>query len=464
MNDTAENSEHPPMPGFQDLGLEANLIAALHRLNLDEPTEAQRRLIPLVLEGQDCLARASTGAGKTNAYLLPILQTIEPEGGLQAIVLQPTRALALQLQRNVRRFAPEQAVRVAVAARRRRDRAQPEPSAESAELLIGTPRGIGELVRRGRLDWSVLRALVIDEVDAILDERGPDQLLRICASCDRDHQTIIIAGTLSEPVRALAAELLHEPVEIDTPPGPTRSLSAEQTYFEVEEKARFETLLSFCKQETPRLAIVFTNTERQARDLVKRLERAWVSCRWIGARRPPARDGQRPPRPRRQRSEVIIANDPAARRISTVPASHLLHYELPDDVDLYMRRLEQAARLGKHGLVIAFVRPDQQELREEIEQRIGQPLQKREPPPRADRRRREKPPQPDRKRKPPPTKSDDTSENNNADEAQTGRLSEVLFRDRELESRGVQPVKRTLGSRFRSARRGKPLRRPDAPK
>jgi len=441
---TADNAQDGTGSGFQELGMEPSLIAALQRLKLDAPTEIQQRLIPAALEGKDCLARASTGAGKTNAYLLPILQRVSPGEGLQALVIEPTRSLALQLERNLRRFAPERPLRSAVAVGGRRSRNEPDPLANDPEILIATPRGAAELIRRSRRDWSTLRIFVIDEADAILDDRGPDQLRRVHAWLSQEHQTILIAGNLDEQVRALAEEVLSDPVEIDVPTDTLRAASATQCYFAVDPQEKFDALVSFCKQESPKLAIVVANSEPQGHDLARRLERMRISCRWIGVRRPRQWREQRGRCPQRWRSEVIVASDPLPRRLTTIPASHLLHYELPDDVNVYMHRLEQAARLRKHGTVITFVEPDQHALLEEIGRRLGKPLEKRETPRRPGQPRREQASKPE----------------GQTDANPRSRLSRVLLPDEELEARGVRPLPRTLGSRFRSARRGKPLRRP----
>jgi len=457
MNTTAENTHSGTDAGFEALGVHPDLIAALQRLKLDAPTQLQRQMIPAVLEGKDCLARASTGAGKTNTYLLPILQTVTPGESAQALVIQPTRSLALQFQRNLQRFAPERPVRTAVALGGRPSRDHPDPLAQSPEVLITIPRGAGALARRKSHDWSSLRLLVIDEVDAILDERGADQLKQVHAALAHEHQTILLAGNLDEPVRALAAEILRDPIEVDLPPGPPRSASASQSYFAVDPQEKFDALLSFCKQESPRLAIVLTNTAERGREVARRLERARVSCRWIGKQPAPAQRERRERRGPRARSEVIIASDPAPRRLSTIPASHLLHYEMPGDIDTYMYRLEQAPRLRKHGHVIAFVEPTQEAMLAEIAQRVGKPLDKREPLEHPKRRRHHQKAESAHSRDAQPAPK--ANHPKPKPEAR-GRLREVLHRDEDLEARGVQPPPRTLGSRFRTGRRGKPLRRP----
>ena len=166
-----------------------------------------------------------------------------------------------------------------------------------------------------------------------------------------------------------------------------------------------------------------------------------------------AQRGHRAPR---AQSEGIVASDPAPRRLSTIPASHLLHYEMPSDTDAYMHRLKQTPRLRKHGQVIAFVEPAQEALLAEIEQRVGKPRDKRDPLEHPQRRR--PPRKPESADSHAPRKTDPPKPKREA----RGRLNKILLQNNELEARGVQPPPRTLGSRFRTNRRGKPLRRPGA--
>lgn len=450
MSRTPENAHETQSTEFENLGLDPALVSALQSLKLDRPTEAQRRIVPLVLEGKDVLARATTGAGKTNAYLLPIIQRTQRGQGLQALILQPTRALALQMERNLRRLARRRPLRIAVACDGGRDRARRNPLAGRPDVLIATPQAAVSLLRR-RWDWTTVRLLVIDEADVIVDERGPEPIRRIHQAFDHEHQTLLLAGELDPGVRELAAEVLRDPVEVITEPGTPRGLAAEHSYCEVEPDERFEALVAFCRQQRPSLAIVFAADADAARQLNKRLIQARIDSRWIGERRSRRRHGgRREPGGGRGRSAVIVAHDPAPRQLTTIPASHVLHYDLPGDPDVYLQRLEQAARLRKNGRVISFLRPGQHELRQALEQRLGRPLQRLETPGRPSR------PRPQREESKP---SSEAAPAQPAAQNTGGRLSEPLCRDAELEARGIRPTPRTLGSRFRTTRRSRPLRR-----
>ena len=480
MNEFENNTPDSDQRDFQALGLSPELIAALERLNIDAPTDLQRQVLPTVFAGRDLLVRALTGAGKTNTYLLPILQKVVPDQGCQAIVVQPTRALALQFQRNLQRFSPEKPLRSVVLLGGKDHEEETDPLRKNPEVIITIPHGGTVLADRIDQDWAALKMLVVDEVDAILEDRGPQALEKLHNALPGERQTMLLAGDLNDDVRALAAMLLREPEEIDTVPMQPRASLAEHSYFAVTVDDKFDALLSYCKQEAPKLAIILAADETTGREIAYRLERARVNCRWIDERQSRGRRDQSRHRSR-STTEAIIACDPAPRRLCTIPATCLLNYDMPRDADTYMHRLEQASRLRKNGDVISFIEPEQEALVAEIEERLGKSLMKREPLAIPERRQRTGRGQGDSRGrssgrsssregrtsdKPsyastPPSPQTADSENVPAKPQPSpsgGRHNEPLIRDEELDARGIQPPPRTLGSRFRTNRRNKPLR------
>jgi len=473
-----ENTRKSAEADFQALGVATELIAALDRLRIDAPTEIQQKMLPCVLDGRDVLARACTGAGKTNTYLLPILQTVEPGVGVQVIVIQPTRSLALQFQRNLKRFEPERKLKAAVVGGGRGGRDGEELLADNPDVIITIPRGAALLAKQAGLDLSTVKLLVIDEVDAIIDERGADRLREAHELLEHKHQTVMLSGVLSKEVRELASVMLNDATEIETEQSSPRAFSVSHSYYAVTPEDKFEALLSFCKQMSPKLAIVFANTEEEGREIAHRLGRAYVNSRWIDERHGRGRRDRDDRRSSRSGGDVIVACDPPPRRLSTIPATHLLHYDLPEDVDAYTLRLRQASRLRRTGEVVVFMEADQQDLLAEIEERIGKSLKKREPlkaPERSRRQRSERSSSGGRRdgksdegRRGGASRSGGKSDAGGGGappakpaDAPEGRHDALLHRNKDLDARGVKPPPRTLGSRFRTNRRPKQLRRPN---
>lgn len=372
---------------FSALGLEAALIEAVARAGIDAPTDVQRRLIPAVLEGRDCLIRVRSGGGKTNSYLLPIAQRTQPGKGLQALIIKPTRAMAMQLQKYFFRFVGEERFRIAIVARG--DIAPPRDVASGrAEIVIATPRGAAE-VARGGLPKS-LRTVVVDDVDTLFDLNGEESLENVFEDIvEHECQAVLIGATLDERLRKFADDYLHDPhqIEFDDPEPAIRRIR--QQRIDVDDADAIARLTAAIHAVRPRLGLVFTRAEDAARELLAELEAAGLTARWIDDNRPRGGDSGRPDRydqrgrgPRRDfrrgreaDSEIVVASDPATRRLATLPVSAIFHFELPHDAAAYEQRLANCDRLSRRGVSITLVRPDDADRIAAIELLAGGPLE-----------------------------------------------------------------------------------------
>lgn len=501
MSDAENMQKTSHAEAFAKLGLRSEIVQALDRLRLDAPTDIQCRMVPQAISGRDCLAQARPGAGKTNAYLLPMLHMTTIGNGIQAILIQPTRALAQQLERNILRYQPERAVAVQVAGGMRGPAA---PVSEDApDVLIGTPLGIADLVRRQQVDLANLKLLVIDELDSMLDA-GAEDSLRILLSALPKRQTLIIAAELDEPTRAIAKEFAPEAAEIVLEVEP-RIVCVEHAQILCPSEDKLDSIIGYCRQAAPRLAVLCVNDAAAAREMTMRLTRARFDCRWIEGGRPPSRNDRGSHS--RARTEIVVVSDPAPRRLSAIPASVLLHMEIPEDQSEYARRIEYCARLRRDGMSIVFYTEEELEAFQSLQTHVGRPFkelpapERRERPPREDRGRRGDRPERgdgprgrggdrgrggrggrgggggggyDRPRREfsdaPPTTTDQPVEQVTRSaplvepttipqQVVIARLLEPLRRDAEIEARGIQPIRRTLGSRFHTTRSKRTVRR-----
>jgi len=487
MTNTVDIEAGGSQSGFTELGVDPELVAALGRLRSAPPTALQREMIPVLLAGKDCLVEAPSGAGKTNGYLLPIVQTVTPDAGLQALILQPTRSLASKLASNCARLASQRGLQVyspdAGAGRAPR----PHRLGHAAEIVITTPRGALPLLSREGVDASALRILVVDEADVIWNEGDRPTLERILEQLPESRQNVFVASQPGDELRELAQRVLREPVSIAAPAGMSRAEQAEQCWIETDGAARIETLIAFVRQGPPKLAVVFANDEAAAENVVAALRDARMNARPVSE--PPRRDARGPRRPV---SEVIVAVDPPPARLSTIAPTHVIHYQLPHDPRAYLRRMERCSRLRRGGCSVALVSADEQAQREAIEAAIGKPMHRLEAPqpshggrPRPDRRhaddrrprddrprdgrardsrpRSEKPPRRDAPQpQPAPAPAARLPEpfkpSSPEGKIVPERFLTVLRRDAALESAGIKPVPRTLGSRFPTERTFRMLR------
>ena len=437
--------EAPPEPasgGFENFGLDPTLLSAIKRLKFHTPSDIQTALIPEALKGRDCLGQARTGTGKTAAFALPMLQTLEVNGGFQALVLVPTRELAKQVDEHVRMLGADHPMKVALVYGGRRISEQSHQLERDPEIIIGTPGRVLDLIRRRIINITKLKLVVLDEVDRMLDIGFRDDIRRILNGVKTKHQTIFVSATIDDEIRTLARTFMHDPVELNVSEDRLTVEEVDQAYISVHPENKFKSLLNFIKQESPKLAIVFTNTKHMARKLAGRLQRADVNCKEIHGDLMQSRRERVMRAFRESHIHVLVATDLASRGLDVLNISHIINYDIPADPSIYVHRIGRTARMGRDGHAITFATPEDGKWLTEIEKLINVQLRliedpwvvKTDPPAR----------EPDKKPEPEP--------------AAPSRMQDTVWRDDELAKRGAKAPPRTLGSRFPTTRRRRKLR------
>ncbi len=424
------------------LGLEESIVAALAANGFETPTDIQRELIPPALAGSDCLGQARTGTGKTAAFALPMIQQLEPKGGMQALVLAPTRELAAQVDEHVRDLHGDKPLRTVVVLGGRRLRDQVEKLRKKPEIAIGTPGRVLDLMNRKELRFDDLRLVVLDEVDRMLDIGFRDDIRRILGAIKKKHQTIFVSATLNNEIQRLAKQFMHEPVEVDVSRDVLTVDSVEHGFVTVHPRDKFPSLVQLLKHEDPKLAIVFTNTKIKARRVAKGLRDRGVNCKEIHGDLLQERRERVMRNFRQQNIHILVATDLAARGLDVTDISHIINYDIPEDPAVYVHRIGRTARMGKAGRAITFVTRDEGKALTEVEMLINRELPKYDPPWLI--------------------KRELTPEELAAEEARHAptepagppeRYVAPRQRDNTLDSMGLKPVRKTLGSRFRKTRR-----------
>jgi ATP-dependent RNA helicase DeaD len=424
--------------GFDDLGLEPRLLGALARLNFHTPTDIQWQMIPPALAGRDCLGQARTGTGKTAAFALPMLQRLEPHRAFQALVLVPTRELAVQVDEHVRQLGAEHPAKIVLLYGGQRLAQQARKLRNKPEIVIGTPGRIQDFMRRQMLDLSGVKLVVLDEVDRMLDIGFREDIRRILRAVKSKHQTIFVSATIDREIRGLAKTFMRDPVELNVSQDKLTVDEVEQGYVTVAPQDKVATLKGLIKHESPELMIVFTNTRHAARRLADRLKKSGINCKEIHGNLMQSRRDRVMRAFRKAHIQVLVATDLASRGLDVMQVSHIINYDVPEDPSGYVHRIGRTARMGKSGRAITFVCPDEGNLLTEIEKLVNKELT----PIKA----------PWVRKLPPPPKEPEPSESNGR---VPSRFGEPLRRDEELEKSGARPVRRTLGSRFRSTRRSR---------
>jgi len=424
---------------FSDLGLAPDILKALAAIDFLTPTDIQRELIPIALTGRDCLGQARTGTGKTAAFALPMLQRLTPGVGSQGLVLVPTRELAAQVGEHFKMLGKSRPLRTVLVYGGRRIKQQIDQLRRNPEIIIGTPGRILDLMRRGPLRVAGVSFVVLDEIDRMLDIGFRDDIRRILRAVEAPHQTLFVSATIDEEIRKLARTFLHDPAEVNVSQDALTVEGIEHGFVNVAAEDKFQTLLGFLKHGSPTLAIVFTNTKHAARRVAERLKKQGVNCKEIHGDLMQSRRERVMESFRKSHIQVLVATDLASRGLDVMEVSHIVNYDIPEDSSVYVHRIGRTARMGRSGYAVTFVTPEQGKELTEIEKLLNQELPRFDEPwvvrptivPSTAPNPAEAPPEP----------------------ASSSRLHDALRHDEVLESVGLRPLQRTLGSRFRAARR-----------
>lgn len=378
MSDKTEHSDLPE--AFAKLGVRPSILRALAEAKFTQPSEIQTLLIPRALAGVDILGQARTGTGKTAAFAVPILQKCERGVPTQAIILVPTRELAVQVDSEIKRLGQFTPIRSVAVYGGQKITAQMKFLRNNPEILVGTPGRVIDLLDRRIIHFDNVRFAVLDEVDRMLDIGFRDDIRNILSrikGVQRDqrpgelgdtqpressHQTMFVSATISDEIERLGRKYMREPVEKLIAPGaderPTVA-GVEQYYVSVEPWDKYRALRQLLLNENPDLAIVFCRTKRGAEKIARRLHADGIECREIHGNLDQNKRDRVMKGFRSGKFDVLIATDLASRGIDVADISHIINYDIPDDPEAYVHRVGRTARMGAQGKAFTFVHKDQ---------------------------------------------------------------------------------------------------------
>ena len=335
------------------------LLEGLHKAGFETPTDIQREMIPLVLQGRDVMGQARTGTGKTAAFGLPIMQQLDPNKHIQCVVVVPTRELAVQVTAEMRRLAINTPLRFIPVYGGQAVSHQVKLLGKRTHGVVATPGRILDLLNRGVIRFDEVTHVVLDEVDRMLDIGFIDDIRNLLGRVRQKHQTIFVSATLSREIKQLAQQFMTEPADADVSRDELTVGSVEQIYCSVERWDKFRLLRIILKEEDPKLAIVFTNTKHNARKLAKKLHQLEINVKEIHGDLVQRKREHVMDRFRRHKIDVLVATDLASRGIDVQNISHIINYDLPFDPQVYVHRIGRTARMGAFGRAISFVTADE---------------------------------------------------------------------------------------------------------
>ncbi len=360
--------------GFADLGLSDAMLKTLASIDYLEPTPIQAGLIPRALEGVDLMGQARTGTGKTAAFCLPILEQLHPHkrGSLpQALVLTPTRELAVQVRDECTRLASGHKAYVVAVYGGKPIRQQIEKLTRGAEVVVGTPGRVMDLMDRGALMLGDLRFAVLDEADRMLDIGFRPDIEKILRRCPQARQTLLLSATIPPPVKRLAQRYMRDPEMLDFSPENPAVETIEQFYFTVDPELKFDLLVKLLQREEPTQAIIFCRTRRGTDKVQRRLARKLKSVDTIHGDLPQSSRDRVMRGFRGGTTRILVATDVVGRGIDVTRISHIINYDIPQFCDDYVHRVGRAGRMGREGVAYTFVTPEEGNELTRIEIRIN---------------------------------------------------------------------------------------------
>ncbi|MFV0452687.1 MAG: DEAD/DEAH box helicase [Propioniciclava sp.] len=361
--------------GFTALGLSKRILKALDELGYEAPSPIQAETIPALLEGHDVVGLAQTGTGKTAAFALPILQNLDlKQKSVQALVLAPTRELALQVCEAFERYASHLKVRVLPVYGGQGYGVQLSALARGVNVVVGTPGRIMDHLDRGTLDLTELRFLVLDEADEMLTMGFAEDVEQILADTPDTKQVALFSATMPRAIRSLAEKYLTDPAEIQVK-GETRTAdNITHRYLMVSYPQKVEALMRLLEVENFEGMIVFVRTKNETETVAEKLRARGVSAAAINGDLSQQQRERTIGQLKSGKLDVLIATDVAARGLDVERISHVVNYDIPTDVESYVHRIGRTGRAGRSGDAISFVTPRERRLLRDIERKTGQSL------------------------------------------------------------------------------------------
>jgi ATP-dependent RNA helicase DeaD len=366
---------------FASLGLSEDIQRVLGEIGFEEPTPVQQEAIPHLLAGHDVMAQAQTGTGKTAAFGLPIVQSLDgAKHGPQALVVTPTRELAVQVAEAINRFGKYRSTKVvAVYGGQPIDR-QLRALARPVDVVVGTPGRLMDHMRRETLRLDEVRFVVLDEADEMLDMGFIEDIETILGALPTERQTSLFSATLPSRVASLAQQFMNKPVRIAVTPEQVTVAQIHQSYYEVVPRAKLDAVTRILDIEEPTSAMIFCRTKVEVDDVTQALQGRGYAAEAIHGDLSQMMRERVLGRFRSGAATLLVATDVAARGLDIENVSHVINFSLPGDPESYVHRIGRTGRAGRTGEAISLVTPRERRMLRWIERAVGQRLEQRRVP------------------------------------------------------------------------------------
>ncbi len=358
-----------PTATFESLGLRNSVQKGIDAAGYKYPTLVQSKLIPAILAGKDVMGQAKTGSGKTAAFALPLLHRCEKELAGQALILCPTRELAIQITAEIDALGQFTPIKAAAIYGGDNMREQMDELARGPQILVGTPGRVMDFAERGNIHFKNVKFVVLDEVDRMLDIGFREDIRTILEKCKppTERQTIMVSATISDEIDRLARKQMNNPEKIEVIGKSLVVSQVKQYHLPVDAWDKKKLLLHVLRHEEPALTLIFCNLKRTVDEISEGLSKRGIEAHAIHGDHPQRKRNKTMQRLREGELSVLVCSDLASRGIDVEGISHVINFDLPLDPEVYVHRIGRTARAGRAGVAWSLISPAEGDLLTSIE-------------------------------------------------------------------------------------------------
>ena len=365
---------------FEELNISEPILQALEEKGYKNPTPIQEKAIPVALYGSDMLGIAQTGTGKTAAFAIPIIQTLAADYDpgkkreIQALILTPTRELALQISDCFTDYAKHTPLRHTVVFGGVKQKPQTDALRKGVDILIATPGRLHDLMGQGFIKLNAVRCFVLDEADRMLDMGFISDIRRLLPKLPQKRQTLFFSATMPAPIISLSRSMLHDPVKIEVSPDAPVVEKIDQALYFVEKAEKKDLLIELLRENKGKSVLVFARTKHGADRIAKILTKAGVTSEAIHGDKTQGARQKALSNFKAGKTKVMIATDIAARGIDIDQLDMVVNYDLPDVAETYVHRIGRTGRAGHSGKAVSFCTEDEHMMVSDIQKLAGRTI------------------------------------------------------------------------------------------
>ncbi len=366
---------------FIDLGVSKKTAETLEAMGFTEPTPIQKDSIPYALNNVDILGQAQTGTGKTGAFGIPLVEKVKDKQGVRALILAPTRELAMQVAEQLREFSRGQKVQIVTVFGGMPIDRQIKSLKKGPQIVVGTPGRVIDHINRRTLKTQDIETLILDEADEMMNMGFIDDMRFIMSKIPAEgRHTMLFSATMPKAIQELVQKFMKSPKIIKTMNNEISDPQIDEFYTIVKELEKFETFTNFLDVHQPELAIVFGRTKRRVDELTSALLSKGYKAEGLHGDITQAKRLEVLKKFKNDQLDILVATDVAARGLDISGVSHVYNFDIPQDTESYTHRIGRTGRAGKHGIAVTFVNPIEMDYIRQIEETNRRQMRSLRPP------------------------------------------------------------------------------------